>query len=249
MNQSGDANEAAVDQSANGSRVELTQENGGNVAQINMTGEFSSDGNSFAVPTNQRIFVSQAGDDDAEITQASSASGGGNYAELEQNESGVVNEVTLSQTGNDNVARLEQSGGASAQVTQGNRTSQEGNRLSGRAGKTSFATQEEGSFLRLNQIGDNNWTAIGQEDGRQVARLDQSSGSKADILQTGGQGTVANRLSGTAGELSFATQNSSTLDLIQNGDSNWTAIDQLSEGSAADVTQRGDGNTATITQN
>ena len=251
VDQSGDANEAIVDQSASNSRTELTQENGGNFAEINMTGGFSGDGNSFTIPTNQRVFVTQAGDDEAEITQESPASGGDNYADLQQNGSGVVNEATLDQIGNANVARLEQFGGASAEVTQGEVASpaQEGNRLSGRASKTSFATQEEGSFLRLNQIGNDNWTAINQEDGRQVARLDQSSGSKADILQTGGQGTVANRLSGTAGELSFATQNNSTLNLVQNGNDNWTAIDQFSEGNTANVDQIGNGNTATITQN
>ncbi len=59
---------------------------------------------------------------------------------------------------------------------------------------------------------------------------------------------MANRLSGTTGKTSFATQNNSRLDLLQNGNNNWTAIDQFSEGNTANITQKGNGNTVTMKQ-
>ncbi|WP_118840544.1 curlin repeat-containing protein [Salinibacter ruber] len=248
---------ADLDQVGSYHRIELRQ-GSGSEANIDQ-GAFREGPGSATGPSDGQIaLVDQESGDFADVEQGEvghdnnfldlNQNNGSNSAIVEQVEAESGNEFPQSPNArpgpNNNVARLDQYGGSDAEVYQ--RGVQ--NRLSGTTGKGSFATQGNGSFLRLKQNGDKNWTALDQNSGRQVARLDQSGGSYAEVNQKNGGGTVANRLSGTTGKTSFATQNNSRLDLLQNGNNNWTAIDQFSEGNTANITQKGNGNTVTMKQ-
>jgi hypothetical protein len=195
--QEGDDNIGRLNQAGRDFDADLFQEGNDNEANLNMVGAASlgqaTDINNVDFNENFEAFVTQRGD--------------GNFADVQQLafDLASVNQATVDQEGDDNYVELSQGDGINnATITQG--------------------------------------ANLGDADN--VARLEQEEGSTANVLQEGDE----NRLSDVGAKYGTATQVNSTLDLDQDGFSNWAQVNQQASGSSATINQEGNTNTTTVDQ-
>lgn len=152
-----------------------------------------------------------------------------NLAALTQSApAGGPNDARIVQVGQgDHVARLEQRGGSTADVTQDGL----GHRLAGftlgAADPDAFALQFDGSELVLRQVGQNSRAFVEQRDGAFAEILQSGDDNLAYLLQRGGAGNRA-YIDQAGGSLARVTQD---------GADNFARITQTGAGNTAHVVQ------------
>jgi len=185
------------------------------------------------------------------ITQTSPDGGPGNTARADQR--GSFNEMTITQSGQNNIGQVQQSPGqtsSTATVSQSGRANTgliTQRRGTGNAATIDQLTTGRGNLADIYQgdgaVSDNNTSRATQRGNQNTARLDVlGNGNIADLTQTG-RGNV---IQGIAGQSPFAAYAG------QYGNTNTLTVNQTSDiagpGNTANVLQQGNGNALVITQ-
>lgn len=263
--ESGSGNEAYVDQNSGftnnavsrlGHVTEILQQGSGNFVDVvqseNQAGTFVDQ-----VGDRNEVRVSQAGFSDADIEQTGNVNFVGGFdnpksqsSTGQQNSSsfpGDKNDLDVVQKGNLNVVGIDQRDNTDADINidgTNNLVRVDQFESQGALDKADIDVTGDDNIAYLTQSDGGNTFTLTQKSGDlNKARLSQSGGGTANILQDGGTNTVQ----GISGNLIGISAGGSTLDVDQIGTGNTLSIDQR-QGADATVYQEGGSNTSTVTQ-
>lgn len=168
----------------------------------------------------------------------------------------VEQSITLTQTGNDNQATLNQSGGRANSVEQlqsgdDNRTTLEQRQAFGAQAR--IAQTSSGNGLQIFQEGSNQQIVVTQlENGNHYAEITQTGGGAGNGLELEQRGNAASAYLSQAGDLNVysvrqAGFGGNDLRATSTGDGNRVTVEQRG-GGLAEVVQTGNDNAAQLTQ-